>query len=193
MEDQSKETHSSMSDKHSKLIDRRRFLKNTGLFLGGGAIFFSAVSALFYNAAVKNKKESKGQRSAPNSLVYLGEKADFDGISGVVQVDYKAEIQDGWVKKQQEGFVYVIKNQQNELLIMSPICTHLGCTVQHAKSSGGEVQTNPAFTCPCHGGQFDQYGINIGGPPPRPLDIYTPVVQEGKVYFEYFSPMKRES
>nr|WP_253701642.1 hypothetical protein [Bacillus sp. FJAT-27445] len=26
------------------------------------------------------------------------------------------------------------------------------------------------YYCPCHGGKYDNYGFNIGGLPPRPLD-----------------------
>jgi Rieske Fe-S protein len=59
----------------------------------------------------------------------------------------------------------------------------------------GEKQENPnlAAKCPCHGGEFDTLGNNIGGPPPRPLDIYTPIVQEDKLYFNYQSLRKRET
>ncbi len=54
-----------------------------------------------------------------------------------------------------------------------------------------QSKANLAFKCPCHGGEFDEFGRNIGGPPPRPFDIYRPVVEGDKVYFDYYS-LKRE-
>lgn len=51
---------------------------------------------------------------------------------------------------------------------MSPVCTHLGCAVPIASEKERQSKPNLAFKCPCHGGQFDKFGNNIGGPPPRP-------------------------
>lgn len=44
------------------------------------------------------------------------------------------------------------------------ICTHLGCIPAWASA---DLQ----FKCACHGGEFDENGVNTFGPPPRPLDI----------------------
>ena len=44
------------------------------------------------------------------------------------------------------------------------LCTHLGCIPSYRPSEH-------KFICACHGGQFDESGVNIFGPPPRPLDI----------------------
>ena len=40
-------------------------------------------------------------------------------------------------------------------------CTHAGCSV--GLEDGG-------FACPCHGGRYDSEGLNVSGPPPRPLE-----------------------
>jgi cytochrome b6-f complex iron-sulfur subunit len=42
-------------------------------------------------------------------------------------------------------------------------CTDLGCLVSWNKE-------REQFICPCHQGAFDRSGLNIAGPPPRPLD-----------------------
>ncbi len=49
------------------------------------------------------------------------------------------------------------------LQAFSLVCTHLGCTVewQEAKQE---------FHCPCHDGEYDQFGQVISGPPPAPLE-----------------------
>ena len=38
-----------------------------------------------------------------------------------------------------------------------------------------------AYICPCHDGKFSPDGKVLGGPPPRPLDVYTDfrVTQDG--------------
>jgi len=43
---------------------------------------------------------------------------------------------------------------------VSALCTHLGCTVNRVTTG---------FLCPCHGSQYDEDGIVVGGPAPRTL------------------------
>jgi cytochrome b6-f complex iron-sulfur subunit len=59
----------------------------------------------------------------------------------------------------------IVRTSTGELKAYSALCTHLGCIIQYRKDLGH-------FFCACHGGQFDLNGVNIGGPPPRPLDAY---------------------
>lgn len=44
------------------------------------------------------------------------------------------------------------------------LCTHLGCIPAW-------VPSKMIWHCPCHGGEFNASGINIFGPPPKPLVI----------------------
>jgi menaquinol-cytochrome c reductase iron-sulfur subunit len=53
-------------------------------------------------------------------------------------------------------------------------------------------QEHVNFLCPCHAGRYDENGINVGGPPPRPLDSFEAFVQDGHVYISIFSMIKRE-
>lgn len=59
------------------------------------------------------------------------------------------KIKDAWLEQDLEGFVYVNVEDEN-LLIMSPICTHLGCTASHAEAT--KQEDGKFFYCPCHGG-----------------------------------------
>jgi Rieske Fe-S protein len=59
----------------------------------------------------------------------------------------------------------LVRTAAGELRAFSAICTHLNCTVQYRDDT-------QQIWCACHGGQFDLNGINIGGPPPRPLEQY---------------------
>jgi len=48
--------------------------------------------------------------------------------------------------------------------VVVAICTHLGCIPAYAASE-------KVFKCACHGGTFDESGINTFGPPPTPMEI----------------------
>jgi Rieske Fe-S protein len=59
----------------------------------------------------------------------------------------------------------LVRTPEGELRAFSAICTHLNCTVQYREDLGH-------IWCACHGGEFDLSGINVAGPPPRPLEQY---------------------
>ncbi len=54
-------------------------------------------------------------------------------------------------------------------------CTHLDCTVQLRADWG-------IIWCACHNGRYDLNGINISGPPPRPLTPFEVKIMDGDVY-----------
>ena len=54
-------------------------------------------------------------------------------------------------------------------------CTDLGCLVSWDKR-------REEFVCPCHQGIYDKRGLNIAGPPPRPLDRLDIVKRGGQLY-----------
>ena len=58
--------------------------------------------------------------------------------------------------------ILVLKTQEG-VVAFSRRCTDLGCLVSWNKE-------REQFICPCHQGTFDKSGLNIAGPPPRPLD-----------------------
>ncbi len=60
----------------------------------------------------------------------------------------------------------VLRTPGGELRAFSAVCTHLGCTVQYRPDLSH-------IWCACHNGHFDLDGINVAGPPPRPLEPYT--------------------
>ena len=68
----------------------------------------------------------------------------------------------GWVKSEINLAYFVYTEDAVNFVVMSNICTHLGCQT-HWNADAGYI------ACPCHGGQFDVHGNVIGGPPPRPL------------------------
>src|SRR5688500_18203080 len=59
--------------------------------------------------------------------------------------------------------VYVLVMEDGNVTALSPICTHLGCTV--------EIQ-GPRLVCPCHGSTYDRTGAVLQGPAERALAQY---------------------
>jgi Rieske Fe-S protein len=58
--------------------------------------------------------------------------------------------------------VLLFRTAAGELSAMTATCTHLNCTVQYRAD-------RTDIWCACHNGVYDTNGINISGPPPRPL------------------------
>lgn len=68
----------------------------------------------------------------------------------------------------------IVINYAGEMRAFSAVCTHLGCLVRW-------VPQRSEFFCPCHAGRFDANGVNIAGPPPRPLKRYQVFVTKDKL------------
>lgn len=68
----------------------------------------------------------------------------------------------------------VIRTPAGDLRAFSAVCTHLGCTVQYRPDLSH-------IWCACHNGHFDLSGINVAGPPPRPLEQYTVNVRGDRI------------
>ena len=68
----------------------------------------------------------------------------------------------GWDTPPSKRVVYVVRKADGSTLALSNICSHMQCDVHWD-------QRLNQFLCPCHGGLYDRYGTNIGGPPPQPL------------------------
>lgn len=69
----------------------------------------------------------------------------------------------------------LIHHLDGQWVSFSSVCTHLGCTVEYKP----DLQK---ITCACHGGQYDAHtGLNIAGPPPKPLTKFAVKVEKGSV------------
>lgn len=58
--------------------------------------------------------------------------------------------------------VLVYRTPSGEVKALTATCTHLACTVQYRPERSD-------IWCACHNGTYNQQGINVSGPPPRPL------------------------
>ena len=81
---------------------------------------------------------------------------------------------DGWFEKTVYGTAYAVRNG-DEVVVLSNICTHLGCGVRWDTSKNG-------FFCPCHNGVFDRNGKVTAGPPPKPLKRFQSKIVDGQIH-----------
>ncbi len=165
------------------MLNRREFLikslkGTTGLF---------AISIVPIGLSGCSKKDLSLDKG---SMVNLGPISELNKGLFPKKVPYKVNIKDAWTEQKMEGFVYINKNiVDNNLLILSPICTHLGCVVGDADEK--LQKEGIRYYCPCHGGQYDAHGVNVSGPPPRPLDMFSPYIENGTVCISILNPTER--
>lgn len=71
--------------------------------------------------------------------------------------------------------LYVLRLDGGEFAVLSPICTHQGCTV--------DIQ-GPRLVCPCHGSTYDREGRVLRGPAERSLTRVGSTVSDGALIIE---------
>ncbi len=68
----------------------------------------------------------------------------------------------------------IIRTPAGELRAFDGMCTHLDCIVQYREDIS-------RIWCACHNGHYDLNGVNVQGPPPRPLQRYSVVEQADQI------------
>ena len=63
-------------------------------------------------------------------------------------------------------------------------CTHLGCAIPW-------VDEEDQYHCPCHGSLFNVVGEVLGGPAPRPMDLFPVTIRQGEVWVDTNTPIER--
>jgi menaquinol-cytochrome c reductase iron-sulfur subunit len=108
----------------------------------------------------------------------LGPVSDFTTLSAPVQRSATVEQRDGWRSVLSDKVVYVTKDPNGQLRILSAVCPHLGCSVQW-------VSSQHEFVCPCHGASFGTDATRLGGPTPRAMDSLEAMVRDGHLMVRY--------
>ncbi|HWW14396.1 MAG TPA: ubiquinol-cytochrome c reductase iron-sulfur subunit [Candidatus Dormibacteraeota bacterium] len=154
---------------------RRSFL---GVLLGLGAFF---VGALLSVPLIRFALFPLLRRTTELKSSTVGDIRAFSSLSEPVMRTVQIEQVDGWRKAVSEKAVYVTKDGQGELRVLTSICPHLGCTVPWNKEK-------KQFICPCHGATFAADGTRVSGPSLRGMDSLETSVQDGQllVQFQYF-------
>src|ERR1700693_1756814 len=111
----------------------------------------------------------------------VGSLSELSSLSEPSMRTIQIEQIDGWRKTVSEKAVYVTKDRQGQVCVLTSICPHLGCTVPWNKAK-------KQFICPCHGGTFSADGSRVSGPSQRGMDTLETTVHDGTlvVRFQYF-------
>ena len=160
-----------MSEKKQQ-VSRRQFLNYTLTGVGG----FMAAGMLVPMLRMSIDPVLKASTSGDYTSVDLA----VDDITTEPQrVEWQVEQVDGWYESKVDRAAWVFKDDNDEIIALSPICTHLGCVVSW---EGSEKYPNEFF-CPCHDGRYEKDGTNIPGTPPlEPLHQYDHKVENGMLY-----------
>ena len=107
------------------------------------------------------------------------------GFGGKVVAGRVNEFKPGTVARVQKGHFYISTLEDGSALALWWRCTHLGCTVPWREDEG-------QFHCPCHGSLYNRKGEVIGGPAPRPLDLFPIEETDGNVVVDTGTPIQRD-
>jgi Rieske Fe-S protein len=132
-----------MSETNSNKVSRRRFLD---ILLGGSTL---TVIAGFFYPMLRFFVPPDRQEEAVVTSVNLGKVDNFKYNSGEI---FRFGSKPG----------LLIRDSDGNFRANFATCTHLDCIVQYDSESEN-------IWCACHNGRYDVNGINISGPPPRPL------------------------
>lgn len=164
-----------MSEKKHR-VSRRQFLTYTLTGVGG----FMAAGMLMpmVRFAIDPVLKSTGEQE-------LVQVVSVDKITTEPQrFDFQVHQVDAWYESEEPRSAWVYKDGDN-IVALSPVCKHLGCTVAWNEDPG-----NPnMFFCPCHYGLYEKDGTNVPGTPPiKPLDVYVSEIKDGFLYLGKAQP-----
>lgn len=118
-------------------------------------------------------------------LDYLKPRTTAGGFGAKVVAGRTKEFRKNTVSLVQKGHFFISCLEDGTVLALWQRCTHLGCTVPWRAD---EKQ----FHCPCHSSLFNTRGEVIGGPAPRPLDLFPVEVVNGNIVVDTGSPITRD-
>lgn len=149
-------------------VTRRQFLTYSITGVGG----FMAAGMLM--PMVRFAVDPLLQTKVDGDFVLTSQKI-ADITEEPTKVDFTFEQTDAWYKSDVTETAWVYKSG-DKIVALSPVCKHLGCTVNWAGDSAHPDQ----FFCACHAGRYEKTGKNIQGTPPTgPLDEYEVADKDG--------------
>ena len=154
---------------------RRSFLM--AMFAVSGTVVGALLAyPLFRFAVFPLRKTESGEEWSD-----VGPATDFASLTAPLARTITLERRDAWQTTSSQTAVYVLPAKDGLLKILSPVCPHLGCSVQWQEAQN-------KFICPCHSGSFAADGERVAGPPPRSMDSLESKVENGtlKVRYRYF-------
>ena len=149
---------SSEQKKEKKEMSRRQFLAYT---LGGTGGFLAATMLVPMLRFAVDPLLQKGADSEFVKVVPLNELSEEPK-----KVAFTVTQKDGWVEEEAELTAWVTKNANGEVQALSPICKHLGCTINW----NTEKQHPNEYFCPCHAARYTKDGKSLAVAP-APLSV----------------------
>jgi cytochrome b6-f complex iron-sulfur subunit len=111
-------------------------------------------------------------------------KADMDAGAMIIAVGPADDFKKNSVTAFRRGQFYLVRLDDGGFMALSRKCTHLGCTVPW-------VASEKKFICPCHSSVFDISGAVMQSPAPRPLDVFSVMIENGIVKVDTGKKTKR--
>lgn len=147
--------------------NRRNFFRGlvTGIAAAIAAILGGPLAAFFALPAFR-KPDGAWKECGPLENFEVGE---------ITLVPLKPLTRREWPDDWGTESAWVYRVSDQEFIIYSVHCTHVGCPVTWSPQAR-------RFFSPCHGGAFDAEGRVLAGPPPRPLDRYEVRIEDGILF-----------
>ncbi|WP_163537648.1 ubiquinol-cytochrome c reductase iron-sulfur subunit [Gracilibacillus sp. YIM 98692] len=159
-----------MSEKKQQ-VSRRQFLNYTLTGVGG----FMAAGMLA--PMVRFAIDPVLQASAIGDMKAVVEVSEI--TTEPQRFDWTIEQVDAWYTSEVTKSAWVYKDDNDNIVALSPVCKHLGCQVNWA----GDDAHPDQFYCPCHDGRYYKDGMNVPDTPPNAgLDIYEHEVRDGTLF-----------
>ena len=149
-------------------LKREGFLKVAILGIGGFIGLSLGIPAVGYviSPAQTENQSQEWIRVGSTTKVEVGTPTLFK---------IKIERTTGWIVNEEELSVYVLTEDGRDYVVMSNICTHLGCRIRWIAEKG-------QFFCPCHNGVFNKNGDVVSGPPPKPLNRFEVKIENNEIF-----------
>lgn len=154
-------------------LSRNDFVKATIGVLGTimGAVIGLPAIGFIISPALKTQESEAQVSLGPLDNYPIGVPTPFSFTRAKVN---------GWERTVNSYGVYVLRKSEAEsdVQVYSNVCTHLSCRVSWDED-------RQEYLCPCHDAQFGIDGEVLAGPPPRPLDQYETLVEEGNLSIRF--------
>lgn len=118
-------------------------------------------------------------------LQFFKSRTPPGGFGDEVVAGNLQEFEPGTVNHVQKGRFYIVHLDEGGVLALWQRCTHLGCTISWQEEED-------RFNCPCHSSLFNRRGEVVGGPAPRPMDLFPVSLVEGQLVVDTGAPVQRQ-
>ena len=154
-------------------MERRRFLSLVTAAAGAASAALVAVPLIGHVLAPLRRKGGP----AEEAWLPLGDLSQFPA-GAPHRVSIRVPVRDGWEMTATERAAWVVRTGDDEAVVFSSVCPHLGCSVKW-------VVPATQFECPCHSSGFALDGARMKGPARRGLDALPSRVVAGSLEIQW--------